>query len=162
MIILLANKASQFNELESASGILVEAELIIKTLPKEASDFENNWLLADAYFAADSNKSFVIVENIFSQLNQVINAYAAFNEFLGGETFLESEEVKMESVGNAKVIGLERLKSPLIKSLAELDFSRTANLSNRFDRSEFRLEARIMICRAILEPPKKTDEQKTK
>jgi hypothetical protein len=161
MMIWLSQKALQAAEKESATGVLIESELIIKTFPKDLSDFSNNWLLAEAYFGVDENKSFVIVENIFSQLNQVINAYAIFNEFLGGETFVESEEVRMESAGNAKIIGLEKLKSPILKQLAELDFPRTVNLTNRFDRSEFRLEARIMICRAILEPPKK-DEKPTK
>jgi hypothetical protein len=161
MMIWLSKKALQATEKEYAAGILIESELIIKTFPKDLSDFSNNWILAEAYFGVDQNKSFVIVENIFSQLNQVINAYATFNEFLGGETFVESEEVRMESAGNAKIIGLEKLKSPILKQLAELDFPRTVNLTNRFDRSEFRLEARIMICRAILEPPKK-DEKLTK
>jgi hypothetical protein len=159
MLLLLSQKALQTDEKEPASQILLEAELINKTFPKDLTDFANNWLLAESYFGADADKSFIIVENIFLQLNQVINAYALFNEFLGGETFLESAEVKMESVGNAKVIGLEKLKSPLMKSLAERDFTRIANLSNRFDRAEFRLEARIQICRAILEPPKKNEKQ---
>jgi hypothetical protein len=158
MMIWLSQRALQSDEKESAAAILLEAELIIKTFPKDLSDYSNNWLLAEAYFALDENKSFVIVENIFSQLNQVINAYAIFNEFLGGETFIESDEVKMESAGNAKIIGLEKLKSPMLKRLAERDFPRTVNLTNRFDRSEFRLEARIMICRAILEPPKKNEK----
>jgi hypothetical protein len=159
MMIWLSQKALQSAGKESATGILLEAELIIKLFPKDLSDFSNNWMLAEAYFGVDENKSFVIVENIFSQLNQVINAYATFNEFLGGETFVESDEVRMESAGNAKVIGLEKLKTPMLKRLAELDFPRTVNLTNRFDRSEFRLEARIMICRAILEPPKKPDDE---
>ncbi len=161
MMIWLSQKALQSDEKDYATGILIESELIIKTFPKDLSDFSNNWLLAESYFGVDENKSFVIVENIFSQLNQVINAYAIFNEFLGGETFVESDEVRMENAGNAKIIGLEKLKSPMLKQLAERDFPRTVNLTNRFDRSEFRLEARIMICRAILEPPKK-DEKPTK
>jgi hypothetical protein len=155
-LIWFAGKVVKAKEKETAAEILNEAKFLIKTLPTDSTDFANNWLLAESWFEIDENKSFEIIENIFTQLNQIINAYAVYNEYVTGNLTVEDNEVKIESVGNAKIIGLENLKLPFIKKLAEKDFPRLANLANRLDRSEFRLETRIMICRVLLETPVKT------
>jgi hypothetical protein len=156
MLIFSSQKVFESGEKDSTIRILNEAELLIKTFPRTLVDFSNNWLLAEAFFGVDENKSFTIVENIYTQLNQVINAYAIYNEFLSGETFIEAGEVMMENAGNAQVIGLSNLSRPFINRLIQKDFSRTMNISNRLDRPEFKLEARVMILRALLNPPKKS------
>jgi hypothetical protein len=162
MLIFSARKTLDANQKDSTRTILNEAELLIKTFPKNSSDYSNSWLLADVFFTIDENRSFIIIENIFTQLNHVINAYAIFNEFSSIDNFLDSEEVMMESAGNAQIIGLSNLSRPLLKKMLEKDFNRTMNISNRLDRPEFRLEARTLILNALLNPPKTPQKSSTK
>jgi hypothetical protein len=133
--------------------VLAEAELLLQPSLKSSVDLSMAWLIADVYSEIDSSRSIEMVEKTTSQLNSVINGFAVLSEFMVGEVFVENGEIKIEGGESSKTLGLEIYKSSLIKRLATIVFERMSQLSNRIERSEFRIEIRLLIARSILYPP---------
>ncbi len=153
MLIWLAKICVRANEKKLAISVLLEAEIMLPQHLKSSVDFSMAWILADTFGLADSIKSIEIVEKAMLDLNAVINGYAVFTEYMGGEILVEDGEIKVESGNSTKTLGLEILKGSLIKKLAERDFERVSLLADRIDRTEFRIEIRLLIARSLLYPP---------
>jgi hypothetical protein len=153
MLIWLAKMCVRADEKKLAISVLSEAEIMLPQHLKSAVDFSMAWILADTFGLADSNKSIETVEKAMLDLNTVINGYAVFTEYMGGEILVEDGEIKVESGNSTRTLGLEILKGPLIKKLAERDFERVSLLADRIDRTEFRIEIRLLIARSLLYPP---------
>jgi hypothetical protein len=153
MLIWLTRMCIRGNEKKLAADVLAEAELLLQPSLKSSADFSMAWLIADVYSAIDPSRSIEMVERTTSQLNSIINGFAVLSEFMVGEVFVENGEIKIEGGESSKTLGLEIYKSSLIKRLATIDFERMSQLSNRIERSEFRIEIRLLIARSLLYPP---------
>lgn len=160
-LISLAIGAARAGEKDSASGILYEAEAYIKQDPKQKSDFSNSQRIANAYAIIDPDRSFAILENMIYRLNGVINGYTKFMEFSGNGRVVENNELVMSSYSR-QFTNYLRFSPESMKSLAEADFRRLKDLSDKFERPEVRIETRLLIAKALLTATLPRNEDNTK
>ncbi len=152
----LAVRAANSGETDLAKEILNEAEYYIDQDPKQRSDFTHNRNLANAYASVDANRAFIILENMVYRLNGVINAYVSYMEFTGNGRIVENDELVMNS-RNRQFTNYFKFSTETLKKLAESDYARLRSLSDKFERPEIRIEARLLIAEALL----KVGNQKT-
>lgn len=152
----LALRANVVGEKELASNILGEAETLINQDPKEKRDFSRNRSLANAYASVDADKSFVILENMVYRLNDVINGYIKYMEFSGNGRVIENNELLMNS-RNRQFTNYLRISSIAMKSLAESDYNRLKDLTDKFERPEIRIELRLLLAKGLLSASKKNN-----
>jgi hypothetical protein len=163
MLSLLASQISALGDKESAAEIMKEAAAMVNPQPKNYRDFLGVWMLASGYAQSDPDKAFPLLEDSISRLNETITAFIKVGEFMDvNEEIIEGDEVQVGSFGGEITRGLlGELGSSdsTIKSLAASDFARTKALTNRFDRLEVRILAKMLVLRAVLGDKKvKADE----
>lgn len=149
----LATRVAGIGDTESAIDILSEAETYLRQDPKAKLDFARNQSLANAYALVDTDKSFVILENMVYRLNGVINGYIKYMEFTGSSAVVENSELIMNSRTRQFTNYLNLTKNSL-KALAETDYARLKGLTANFERSEIRIETRLLIAKALLNATK--------
>ncbi|MEZ5424924.1 MAG: hypothetical protein R2747_01545 [Pyrinomonadaceae bacterium] len=154
-LIWLAGVAKQVGEKEAAQMVLGDAENMINQQPRERGDFDKNRNLANAYAGLTPDKSFSLLENMISPLNDVIESYIRFSEFSGNRRIIEDGELIVSSYGR-QFTRYFSFSSQTYKSLAEADFDRLKSLGDRFSRPELRIETRLQIAGSLLAASKQT------
>ncbi len=125
----------------------------------------HTWLLAGGYAQVDAVKSFPLLEDAIFRLNDTISAFAKVGEFMdvGGE-IIEDGEVQVGSFGGSLTQELTRglgQSDATIRRLAIADFARTKALTNKFDRLEVRILAKMLVLRSVLGDKKPKDESES-
>lgn len=160
----LASQVAKFGDKELAAEIMKDAEALVNPSPKTYQDFMLSWLLASGYAASDPDRAFPILEDTIGRANETLSAFIKVGEFIDvGEEMIQDGEVQVGAFGGQMVRGLTGslgVADQTIQVLAHADFAKTGSLTNRFDRAEIRILAKMMVLRAILNPAKaaKTDE----
>ena len=158
----LAAQVASAGDKELASQIMDEARAFVNLSPKNYQDFMHTWLLAGGYAQVDAVKSFPLLEDAILRLNDTIAAFAKVGEFMDvGGDIIEDGEVQVGSFGGSLTQELTRnlgQSDATIRRLAIADFARTRALTNKFDRLEVRILAKMLILRAVLEDKKSKDE----
>lgn len=149
----LATQIGKSGDKETALQIMKQAEAFVNTTPKNYIDYMQMWMLASGYAQVDAEKSFPILENTIYNLNDTISAFIKVAEFIdtNGE-IIEDGEVQVGSFGGGftrQLIGGLGVSEPTIRALADADFTRLRNVSNKFDRTEVRILAKMLILRAV-------------
>ncbi len=150
----LASQIALAGDNELASQIMDEARAFINPSPKNYQDFIQTWMLAGGYAQVDSAKSFPLLEDAIFRLNDTISAFIKVGEFMDvqGE-IIEDGEVQVGSFGGSITRDLTRnlgQADMTIRKLAIADFGRTKGLTNKFDRQEVRVLAKMLVLRAVL------------
>ncbi len=150
----LASQIALAGDNELASQIMDEARAFINPSPKNYQDFIQTWMLAGGYAQVDSAKSFPLLEDAIFRLNDTISAFIKVGEFMDvqGE-IIEDGEVQVGSFGGSITRDLTRnlgQADTTIRKLAIADFGRTKGLTNKFDRQEVRVLAKMLVLRAVL------------
>lgn len=148
-LVSLAATAKNIGETKKAMEILGDAEGLINRDPKVKSEFSDNRNLANAYAGIDPEKSFQILELIAYRLNGVIDGYIKFMEYSGNQRMVENGELVINS-NSRQFTNYLSLTSDASRSLAEKDFNRLKDLSDKFERPEVRIAIRLMIARGLL------------
>jgi hypothetical protein len=114
--------------------------------------------VARAAALVDPAHSFVVVEPMVDQLNELVNAATVLGGFIAPE-FIRDDEALMSFASNR----LRRFPHSTTKlsALLSTDFERTKAVADRFQRNELRILARLLIARNLLAPPVATEEDKT-
>ncbi len=153
---LLAAQVSKMGDKELAAQIMRDAEAMVNPSPKNYQDFLLSWMLASGYATADSDKAFPLLEETIGRANDTLAAFIKVGEFIDvAEEMIQDGEVQVGAFGGQMVRGLTRelgLADSTIQVLAQADFAKTKALTNRFDRPEIRVLAKMMVLRAILNP----------
>ncbi len=153
---MLAAQVAKLGDKELASEIMRDAESIVNPAPKNYHDFLLTWMLASGYAAADPDKAFPLLEETIGRANQTLDAFVKVAEFIDvAEEMVQDGEVQVGAFGGQMITGLTRelgIADATIQVLAKADFAKTRNLTNRFDRLEIRVLAKMMVLRAILSP----------
>lgn len=166
MISVFAGQMSKMGEQETALQFMREAESYGTQYPKNYLDFAQNWMLASGYAQVAPEKAFPILEDSIYRLNETISAFVKVGEFMdvNGE-IIEDGEVQVGSFGGGMtrelLNGLGQTNNS-IEQLAKADFARTKNLANRFERTELRILARMLILRAVFSDQKAEKELEIK
>jgi hypothetical protein len=159
----LAAQVAKMGEKELASDIMRDAQNLTNPSPRNYQDFLLNLMLASGYAEADPDKAFPLLEDTIMRANETLSAFVKVGEFIdvAGE-MIDEGEVQVGAFGGQMVRGLTSelgTAESTLRTLARADFTKTKNLTNRFDRSEVRILAKMMILRAVLgEKEKATDE----
>lgn len=163
---LLAAQMQKHGEQELAKDLMGQAESLANPQPVNYEDFIQIWMLAGGYAEIDAEKSFTILETTIYRLNETIAAMIKVGEFMDvHETFISDGEVRLAAFDGGftrGMLGAIGQTDAVLEILAAKDFERTANLSDKFQRPEARLLARLLILQSILkeEPPEnKTDSE---
>ena len=158
----LAAQVAVAGDKELASQIMDEARAFVNLSPKNYQDFMHTWLLAGGYAHVDAVKSFPLLEDAIFRLNDTIAAFAKVGEFIDvGGDIIEDGEIQVGSFGGSLTQELTRnlgQADTTIRRLAIADFARTRALTNKFDRLEARILAKMLVLRAVLEDRKLKDE----
>ena len=138
---------------ELALQIMDEAKNSVNLQPKNYQEFLQIWLLVGGYAQVDANKAFPILEGAVFRINDTISAAVKVAEFVDTENeIVEDGEVQIGSFGSGMTRDLLRglgTTDTTIKSLAKADFARTKALTNKFDRPEARILAKMLVLRGI-------------
>ncbi|HUR98931.1 MAG TPA: hypothetical protein VMZ26_12765 [Pyrinomonadaceae bacterium] len=160
---MLAAQVAKMGDKELASEIMRDAERLVNPAPKNYQDFMLTWILASGYANADPDKAFPILEETIGRANDTLAAFIKVGEFIDvAEEMIQDGEVQVGAFGGQMVRGLTGelgMADATIQILAKADFVKTKNLTNRFDRAEIRVLAKMMVLRAVLNPkdPTKPD-----
>lgn len=155
----LAVQIAKLGDTELASELMTEARGFVDLQPKNYRDFMEIWLLAGGYAQVDAPKAFPLLEDSILRLNGTIGAFIKVGEFVdvSGE-IINDGEVQVGGFGGEITNGLLRnlgAADLTILNLAVADFARTKNLTEKFDRTEVRILAKMLVLRGIFADVKK-------
>ncbi len=160
----LATQLFKIGDKEMAREIMNEARALVKFPPKNYKDFLGVWMLAGGYAQAQPDGAFPLLEDAILRLNETIAAMFKIGEFIDAdEEIIEGDEVQVGAFGGSmarELLGALGSANPTIHALAVADFEKTKALTNRFDRTEVRILAKMLVLRAIL-GDKKVDGNET-
>lgn len=152
----LAAQVAKLGDKELAGEIMRDAERLVNPTPKNVQDFLLSWMLATGYASADPDKAFPILEETIGRANETLAAFIKVGEFIDvAEEVVQDGELQVGAFGGQMVRGLTKelgMADATIEVLARADFTKTKNLTNRFDRTEIRILAKMMVLRAVLKP----------
>ncbi|PYT01552.1 MAG: hypothetical protein DMF63_01525 [Acidobacteria bacterium] len=155
---MLATQVSKAGDKELAKEIMRDAESMVNPSPKNYQDFILTWMLASGYASADPDKAFPLLEETIGRANDTLAAFIKVGEFIDvAEEVIQDGEVQVGAFGGQMVRGLTKelgMADTTIEVLANADFAKTKALTNRFDRAEIRILAKMMVLRAVLDPKK--------
>ncbi|MGI8468439.1 MAG: hypothetical protein ACR2N3_08300 [Pyrinomonadaceae bacterium] len=153
-----ATESAEDEDSEMAETLMREAESLATPQTKNYRDYMSNWWLANGYSAIAPEKSFTILERTIPPLNDVISGFAKIAEFMddGGNIIFDGE-VSMVGTGTpigggAQFFGALQGSQRVARNLAKADFARTKNLTDKFERPEFRALSRLLVLRSLLKP----------
>ncbi len=151
---MLAAQVAKMGDKELAAEIMRDAQNLINPSPKNYQDFLLAWMLVSGYAEADPEKAFPLLEDTIMRANETLAAVVKVGEFIdvAGE-MIDEGEVQVGAFGGSMIRGLTSelgMADATLRTLAKADFTKTKNLTSRFDRSEVRILAKMMILRAVL------------
>jgi hypothetical protein len=150
----LAASVSAAGDKELASELMREAAGLVNPQPKNYQDLMFTLMLAAGYASAEPDKAFPVLEDTIFRANQLISAVVTLAEFADvNEEIIADGEFQVGAFGGQMIrsmTGSVGMADPTIKQLIDADFEKTKALTNRFDRGEVRVLAKVMVLRSIL------------
>lgn len=151
---VFAAELFQMGDKELARVIMNDARALVNLPPKNYKDFLGVWMLASGYAQADPDGAFPVLEDAILRLNEIIAAMIKIGEFIDAdEEIIEGDEVQVGGFGGAmtrELLSVLGASNTTVHSLAVADFARTKTLTNKFDRLEVRILAKMLVLRAVL------------
>jgi len=155
----LAINAKEKGQQKLAQQLLDESRGAINPRPRNLAQLAAQFQVARAAALVDPAHSFVVVEPMVDQLNELVNAATVLGGFIAPE-FMREDEAMM-SFASKSIAMLSAQYNKELSALLSTDFERTKAVADRFQRNELRLLARLLIARTLLAPPVATEEDKT-
>lgn len=159
----LAVQTAKLGDQELALEIMGEVQSAINLQSKNYREFIEIWLFAGNYAQVDASKAFPILENAIFRLNETISAVIKVGEFIDANNELIDEgEVQVGGFGNEIVGSLLRNTGATdftIRNLAVADFAKTKDLTNKFDRTEVRILAKMLVLRSVFTAVSKPNQE---
>ncbi len=154
---MLATQVANMGDKALAGEIMKDASNFVNPAPKNYQDFIFSWMLVSGYASADTYRAFPLLEDLIGRANETINAMIKVGEFMdaSGE-IINDGEVQVGAFGGSMIRGLMGemgMADPTIQALSKADFARTRELTNRFERPEVRMLAKMIVLRAVLKKP---------
>ena len=145
----LAMLREKKGEHDEALKLLDEAQKLVKVDLKSQTQSEALMAVLLAYSVIDPNRAFAIIEPVIDRTNENL-AMLLLLDKLVKSGFMKDGEIKL---GQPGVISLDfaifKYGKGLV-ALANADFNRTRGLTDRLQRNELRIMARLMMVRALL------------
>lgn len=146
----LATTLAAKNERETAKKLLEEAVQLLPGRVKNQEQLTASLQIAYAYSLVDPEQAFSMIENNIAQMNEIISAGVTLDEFYEYGS-VENGELLFSAMNRQGLTHVQRA-TDLMKSLAKADFTRAANLAEKFGRTEIRLFVRLKLAQSLLDP----------
>jgi len=134
---------------KTAAGLLEEARGLLDRQPDNEREIEALLEVARGYALVEPAKTFELLDPLVEQANDMMSAAALLEKFgAGGGAFRKGELILGPGMGE-----LGGMYARYVKALAELarvDFDRTRQTADHFNRDEARLMARLIVARSVL------------
>ena len=147
----LAVMLKQKGEDTAASDLLDEAATMIKTDLKSESQSNALFALLAAYAVVDPPKAFAMAERTIDQANDQLAALLLLDKVFRSGVLKKGEILLEQSAGTPFDFMVFKYGKSLT-ALAKADFGRTRALTERFNRNELRVLARLLLVKALMEP----------
>jgi hypothetical protein len=139
-------KATQKDNQKLALRFMDDARNLVSRRAMDFDDFGNQLKVADAYATLDSKKSFEILDAGIAQLNELLQAATVLNGF--SVDIFKDGEMSMRS--NDDLVGMVVRFGGELALLAKVDFEGARGTADKFQLSEPRMNARLMIVQGVL------------
>ncbi|MGQ0543009.1 MAG: hypothetical protein ACT4O9_14325, partial [Blastocatellia bacterium] len=150
----LAAQVARAGDKELAAEIMRDVQGLINPNPKNYQDFLFTWMLVAGYAEADPDKAYVLLEDSIYRANELIGAFVRVAEFIDvAEEMVVDGEVQVGAFGGEMIRGLTKeigIAEATLTTLVRTDFDKTKALTNRFDRPEVRVLAKMLVLRSVL------------
>ena len=147
----LAVMLKEKGEDEEASSLLDDAATLIKTDLTDEKKTNALLTLLCAYAIVDPPKAFALAERTVDQANTQISLLLLLDRVVKSGAVKKSE-ILLEQAGMLPLDVMMFRYGKGVAALAKADFNRTKALADRFDRSELKLMAQLLIVKGILQP----------
>jgi hypothetical protein len=111
-------------------------------------------MLVSGYAESDPDKAFPILESAIGRANELISAFVKVGEFIDvTEEMISDGEAQVGAFGGGMIRGLSKelgVAEATIGTLTTADFAKTKALTNRFERPEVRILAKVLVLRSAL------------
>ncbi|HWS88457.1 MAG TPA: hypothetical protein VN282_15905 [Pyrinomonadaceae bacterium] len=135
---------------KSAGGLLEEARALLDRQPDNEREVAALLDVARGYALVEPAKTFELLDPLIDQANDMMSAAALLEKFgAGGGMFRKGELILGPGMGELGGGMVARYVKALAE-LSRLDFDRTRQTADRFNRDEARLMARLIVARSIL------------
>lgn len=135
-----------------ALELMREADRLAPLYPKTMMDFMTSYAVASGYAMVDPEQAFARFEALIASTNEIIDAGVKIAEFIDvSGAMVKDNEIKVGVLGGpmaGEIRNLTSMAGAPIRSLAEYDLVRTQALTDRFDRPEARVLAKLLVLRA--------------
>lgn len=150
---MLATQVARLGDKDLAAQIMRDAETLVNPQPRNARDYLCSWMLVSGYAETDPEKAFRTLDDLLYRANDLINSAMKVAEFIDvNQGILSDGEVQLGDFGSSMIRGmtgeLGMAIGPL-RSLAKADFKRAAGLTDRLERPEVRILAKMLFLRAV-------------
>jgi hypothetical protein len=139
-------KATQKDNQKLAVRFMDDARNLVSKRATDFDDFGNQLKVADAYATIDPRKSFEILDAGIAHLNELLQAATVLNGF--EVDIFKDGEMSMRT--NDDLVGMVNRFGGELATLAKVDFEGARVTAEKFQMSEPRLNARLMIVQGIL------------
>lgn len=160
---MLAAQVKKAGDGQLASEIMLDAARMINPNAKHMREMMLSWLLISGYAEVDPDKAFNMIETTIFRVNELLGAMAAVGEFVDvNEEIFVDGEMQVGAFGGEMVRGITSslgMAESTMSKLIKADFARTRGLTDRFDRIETRVLAKMILLRTVLN--KKDDSAKS-
>ncbi len=162
---MLAAQVARAGDKDLAREIMRDVEGLVNPYPKHYQDFLMTWMVIAGYAEADPDRAFVMLEGSVYRANELISAFVKVGEFIDvAEEMIVEGEVQVGAFGGSMVRGLSQqlgVAESTISTLVKADFAKTRAITNRFDRPEMRVLAKMLVLRSVLaeNSSDKTDDE---
>lgn len=157
LAMFLAEKPDKESK-ENALKLVDEASQSLKGRVRHKTDLDATMQVAAAYAKVQPERAFTLIENSISQMNDLITAGIAVNDFYQ-QGALKNEELDFEVMQSQSTIHVAK-SVEMMKALAAIDFERATGLADRFARPEVRILTKLKLAQSLLDPNALEKEQK--
>jgi hypothetical protein len=139
-------KATQKDNQKLALRFMDDARTLVSRRAMDFDDFGNQIKVADAYATIDPKKSFEILDAGIAQMNELLQAATVLNGF-SVDIFKDGE---MSMRANDDLVAMVVRFGSELAALAKVDFEGARGTADKFQLTEPRMNARLMIVQGVL------------
>ncbi|MFN2456266.1 MAG: hypothetical protein ABR577_18860 [Pyrinomonadaceae bacterium] len=155
MLVQFANTLAAKGDKKLAAQLLQEAQALIGNRAENYQQMGTQLQIAGAYATIEPARSFEIIAPVIDQINELTVAAVAFNGF--ENAYFKDGELLLQ--GQSQLSNTIQSCEQQLGALAEADFDAAKSTADKFQRSEARIMARLLIAQSILSAGNETPQQ---
>jgi len=160
---LLAGQVAKAGDKDLAAEIMRDAASFVNPQPRNMKDFMLTWMLTSGYASVDPEKAFPMLEDLVNRGNDLIDASLKIAEFVDvTEEIVSDGEFQLGAFGGNMIRDVTRalnMADSTIQNMSRSDFQKMRSLTNRFDRPEIRVMAKMLVLQSVLGAKALAEEQ---